>query len=338
PGTDDRERRPSSGEFGPDEFTKLFQEAIDTVDLIFREGVDWRAFIYSFKKVQVENSETELTIQRIENKGDGVFIVRVQVPPEADKTKIHQNFTQTYQETLQTLETEYQEKLKIKDSEIANYRERSSNMTEVIRLLASREITQDRKFIKKSPLVAGKLVILKIIKGDFKTGFTVMLQLGQDGMLPSTEISGSLPPFPELEATYQQWKILYHKLQLPVRISGRKVNLFSSQDVCKDSAKLLEKQLKTWLKSEEFYPLKDRLQQKLNSTDEIRLILQTEHPTLLRLPWQVWEIFEHYPKAEIALSLPQYDQAESVNLNLPRTRVRILAILGNNQDINVHKD
>jgi hypothetical protein len=48
PGTDDRERRPSSGEFGPDEFTKLFQEAIDTVDLIFREGVDWRAFIYSF--------------------------------------------------------------------------------------------------------------------------------------------------------------------------------------------------------------------------------------------------------------------------------------------------
>ncbi|MEL0595228.1 MAG: pentapeptide repeat-containing protein [Planktothrix rubescens PR222] len=76
-------------------------------DLIFREGVDWRAFIYSFKKVQVENSETELTIQRIENKGDGVFIVRVQVPPEADKTKIHQNFTQTYQETLQTLETEY---------------------------------------------------------------------------------------------------------------------------------------------------------------------------------------------------------------------------------------
>jgi len=338
PGTDDRERRPSSGEFGPDEFTKLFQEAIDTVDLIFREGVDWRAFIYSFKKVQVENSETELTIQRIENKGDGVFIVRVQVPPEADKTKIHQNFTQTYQETLQTLETEYQEKLKIKDSEIANYRERSSNMTEVIRLLASREITQDRKFIKKSPQVAGKLVIFKIIKGDFKTGFTVMLQLGQDGMLPSTEISGSLPPFPELEATYQQWKILYHKLQLPVRISGRKVNLFSSQDVCKDSAKLLEKQLKTWLKSEEFYPLKDRLQQKLNSTDEIRLILQTEHPTLLRLPWQVWEIFEHYPKAEIALSLPQYDQAESVNLNLPRTRVRILAILGNNQDINVHKD
>lgn len=49
-------------------------------DLIFREGVDWRAFIYSFKKVQVENSETELTIQRIENKGDGVFIVRAGSP------------------------------------------------------------------------------------------------------------------------------------------------------------------------------------------------------------------------------------------------------------------
>lgn len=31
-----KERRPSSGEFQPGEFTKLFEEVLDTVDLIFR--------------------------------------------------------------------------------------------------------------------------------------------------------------------------------------------------------------------------------------------------------------------------------------------------------------
>ncbi len=72
PGTDDRERRPSSGEFQPGEFTKLFEEVLNTVDLIFRDGIDWKAFVAAFKKVQVENEDTELAIQSIENKGDGV--------------------------------------------------------------------------------------------------------------------------------------------------------------------------------------------------------------------------------------------------------------------------
>ncbi len=78
-GTDDRERRPNSGEFAPGEFTKLFEEVLDTVDFIFRNGIDWKAFVAAFKKVQVENEDTELTIQSIENKGDGVVIVKVAV-------------------------------------------------------------------------------------------------------------------------------------------------------------------------------------------------------------------------------------------------------------------
>jgi uncharacterized protein YjbI with pentapeptide repeats len=97
PGTDDRERRPSSGEFAPGEFTKLFDEVLNTIDLIFRNGIDWKAFVAAFKKVQVENEGTELTIQSIENKGDGVIVVKVSVPPDANKEHIHQNFTQSYE-------------------------------------------------------------------------------------------------------------------------------------------------------------------------------------------------------------------------------------------------
>ncbi|TAE65810.1 MAG: hypothetical protein EAZ86_23060 [Oscillatoriales cyanobacterium] len=97
PGTDDRERCPSSGEFAPVEFTKLFEEVLNTVNLIFRNGIDWKAFVAAFKQLQVENEGTELTIQSIENKGDGVIVVKVSVPPDANKEHIHKNFTQNYE-------------------------------------------------------------------------------------------------------------------------------------------------------------------------------------------------------------------------------------------------
>ncbi len=140
PRTDDRERRPSSGEFAPGEFTKLFQEVLNTVDLIFRNGVDWRAFVTAFKKVQVENEDTELAIQSIENKGDGVVVVKVGVPPDTNKEKIHSDFTQNYELALKAIEEKYKEKLKAKDEQIEIYRQKSSEMKEIVGLLANRPI------------------------------------------------------------------------------------------------------------------------------------------------------------------------------------------------------
>ena len=53
-----------------------------------KSGVDWRAFVTSFKQVQGENEGVELSIQSIENKGDGVVVVRVNAPPETNEEKI----------------------------------------------------------------------------------------------------------------------------------------------------------------------------------------------------------------------------------------------------------
>lgn len=140
PGTDDKERRPSSGEFQPGEFTKLFEEVLNTVDLIFRDGIDWKAFVTAFKKVQVENEDTELAIQSIENKGDGVVVVKVNVPLNADKEKIHSDFTQNYQLALQAVEEKYKAQLQAKDEQIVIYRQQSGEMKEIISLLASKPI------------------------------------------------------------------------------------------------------------------------------------------------------------------------------------------------------
>lgn len=134
------ERRPYSGDFAPGEFTKLFQEALSTVDLIFRNGVDWKAFVAALKQVQVKNEDTPLEIQGIENKGDGVIVVRVNVPPETDKAKIHGEFNQHYGLALKALEAQYQAQLQAKDDQLAIYRQQSADMKEIVSLLANRPV------------------------------------------------------------------------------------------------------------------------------------------------------------------------------------------------------
>jgi uncharacterized protein YjbI with pentapeptide repeats len=141
------ERRPSSGHFAPGEFTKLFEEVLNTIDLIFQDGIDWKAFVTAFKTLQVQNSDTELTIQSIENKGDGVVVVRVNAPSEANKEKIHSEFTQQYAE----LELEYQVELKAKNEHmIALCREKYSDIREIALLLAQQDVIISNKVMINS--------------------------------------------------------------------------------------------------------------------------------------------------------------------------------------------
>jgi len=111
-----KERRPNSGNFAPGEFTQLFQKSLEIVDLIFRKGIDWDAFAYSFKKLEVENQGAQLDVQSIENKGNGILVVRVAVAPDADKAKIHSDFMQGYEFANKALEAQYQARLEDKDT------------------------------------------------------------------------------------------------------------------------------------------------------------------------------------------------------------------------------
>lgn len=99
-----QERYPSSGNFAPGDFTKLFQEVINTVDFIFHNGLNRKALYASIKQVQVENEEMALEVKSFENLGDGLVVVRVSVPPEADKGKIHSRITRNYEDKIKVLE------------------------------------------------------------------------------------------------------------------------------------------------------------------------------------------------------------------------------------------
>ncbi len=134
-----QDKCPSSGVFKNDEFGKLFQKVISTVDFIFRNGVDWQAFLTSFEQVRIENQEVELEIQSIENKGDDVIVIKVNVPPDVSKEDIHSSFINHYEVELARLSAYYEAALMTKNEEISR---QANNMKEIIQVLASQPRTQ----------------------------------------------------------------------------------------------------------------------------------------------------------------------------------------------------
>ncbi|MEA5451291.1 pentapeptide repeat-containing protein [Leptolyngbya sp. CCNP1308] len=187
-----QERRPSSGSFAPGEFSKLFQEVLDTIDLIFQNGVDWKAFVRTFNNVQEQYDNADLGVQAIENKGDGVVVVKLHAAPDADKPAIHQSFTEIYQLALQEAEARYKAQLDTKDDQIADYRQQSANMQEVVKLLAQRPINVDVKATAESKAMQGNDNSRNISIGGSATGN--VFQTG-DGNIAAIEFQQvTLPP------------------------------------------------------------------------------------------------------------------------------------------------
>ncbi len=349
-----REPRPSSGEFQSGEFTKLFCEVLNTVDLIIRNGVDWKAFSTAFNKVKVENEDTDLEIQSIENKGDGVVVVKVSVPPDANKEKIHSDFTQNYNFFLNAIEEKCQAKLEAKDELIISYRQQldeyrakerqqNADMKEIISLLASRPVNvpvnvPEIKAIAKRESLAGNLVILTLGEGDFERGFLfITAQIWKESDRIPTQCIGQLPPAPEIIELYSRCISIYKGLNLHPRIKPKSTQVinFSIRDI-DPLAQELKQLLNKWLNSETFRPINNMLREKFMTSDNVLLIIQSEKLDVQRLPWHLWDFFKSYNKAEVALSIPFYDRVEKTVPN--RAKKRILAILGDSTGINVEED
>ncbi|MFE1748358.1 CHAT domain-containing protein [Coleofasciculus sp. H7-2] len=183
-----------------------------------------------------------------------------------------------------------------------------------------------------------KRVILTLMEGSFEQGFPVILRIKEDSAPAETEIQGKLPPGPDVLEAFNKWQLVYRQLVMPnsrIKPKLAQVTNFS----CPQLGLELEKRLNNWLNSgiRDWQKIRDGLQRNLVETEEIRVIIQTEDIRLRRLPWHSWDLFSnHYTKAEIALSAPEYKpQGSTASRN---NKVRILAILGDSTDIDVQKD
>ena len=136
------ERRPHQEDkvFEPGDFERLVRKAQETVDLIFRHGIDWQGFLNAYEELKVEAGGDIFPIQAIENKGDGSFVVRIEAPQELDKAAIQKSFETKYKHALKIREKQYREKFKMKDRELEIYREQNTNLLEIVKLKASQPL------------------------------------------------------------------------------------------------------------------------------------------------------------------------------------------------------
>ena len=160
------DRRPSSGNFAPGEFALLFQKAFETVDLIFADGIDWKAFFQSFQELRSQYDDGNLSIQAIEKKSGGAFVIRLEVSPEADKGAIESRAKELYERDRQILEAQYREQLNAKDNQIEIYKQQSASMEEIAKLLAARPIKIEESKVTLQPTQTKILQAIQDGKGD----------------------------------------------------------------------------------------------------------------------------------------------------------------------------
>lgn len=184
-----------------------------------------------------------------------------------------------------------------------------------------------------------KLVLIKLGDGNWERGFSATLQIAREGEPPSLEITGRLPADPEIPQNYDEWQWKYRHLPVILRLTApaTQITNVSNAAACRQALQNLRENLNHWLNSESFRPLKEGLLEKLHPSEPIRFIIQGEDRYLRRLPWHLWDFFDRYSQAELAISPTTYQ--ESAPSPVPaQQQVRILAILGSSEGIDVSAD
>ncbi len=182
------------------------------------------------------------------------------------------------------------------------------------------------------------LVTLQIGEGDFNKGFPACLRIidEQNELKSEIAVTGKLPSAKEIPFHYQNWQTNYRNLGKNLRLGAiaveSNVNLHKASQ---QSGVLLKESLNNWLNSPSFQPIKEKWLENLHPQQTIKVSLQTDNPLLQRLPWHLWDLFARYPQAELAIAPLIYDSICTVKR---QGKVRILAILGHSQDIDINHD
>jgi WD40 repeat protein len=184
------------------------------------------------------------------------------------------------------------------------------------------------------------LVTLNLGKGDFKRGFPeVTVYLWKASQL-EMKFTGSLPAVPELSEIYIRWQFLYRDLYQRNywRVRSEDDDEFDIDEAdttnisYTDFAQLcqqLEIEINKLLNSEQFRKIDQQLRSQLQTNEEIQFVIESNNELIQRLPWHLWNFFQDYPQAEIALSSLEYKKPRISPPKTPRGKVRVLAICGN---------
>ncbi|MFN6527822.1 CHASE2 domain-containing protein [Nostoc sp. ChiSLP03a] len=188
-----------------------------------------------------------------------------------------------------------------------------------------------------------KLVVLKL-DGNLHLGVQVTLEIGEEGKRPNTEITGKLPSNPDMATAIDQWQSTYRSLWKSTRIKAKKIiydgSISQRRQECNTKASEVREHLNNWLLSESFRAVREKWLKHLMPDEEVRVLIRTHCLQLKKLPWHLWDLIDRdYPKAEVVLSVPESELVTTaLHTSISRNKIRILAILGNSDGIDVEQD
>ena len=175
--------------------------------------------------------------------------------------------------------------------------------------------------------------------GEITQGLQVVMEWGNAREASEGRLVGHLAPQAELPLLYQQWQQAYlnlEELYRKPRLELERVYIGSRED-CDRHATELRVQLNDWLEfaSPDFRPISRQLNSELSRHPNCQVLIQTNDLQLQQLPWHLWSFWQHHDNVEVILSPLEYRKTPAVQ---PHSKVRVLAILGNSQEINVTVD
>lgn len=181
-----------------------------------------------------------------------------------------------------------------------------------------------------------KIVILTISSDGFNTGFFSYLRIRKDCYSQQeSQYEGELAAASDIPHLFEKWQQAFsRKTNRESRI--KLVTDSSLQYSCKQATDELVKSFNNWLNSSSWSNIRSGLYKNLNPNDEIRFIIQTKNEILQKLPWHLWDFFNDYRQAEVAIASNSYETVAVASSS--RKKVRILSILGDNEDIDVNAD
>ncbi len=199
-----------------------------------------------------------------------------------------------------------------------------------------------------------RLVVLSLGQGNLHEGLpTVTAQLGEPDNSYRMKFTASLPAAPEIPELYRNWQSLYrafyqrHNLRLgseelednhdDFEIEEAYITNVSEVDLT-HLCQQFTNSINAWLDSTEFRKIDQQLRTQLKPSEEIRFIIETNDDLLRRIPWYLWNFFDDYPLAEVALSASEYQQPNKLSKKIRIEKVRILAIFGNSKGIDISQD
>lgn len=180
------------------------------------------------------------------------------------------------------------------------------------------------------------------LEGSFEQGFSGQVSIYQHEKELACR-SASLPPNNDLYTRFKKWHELYVMLGdlNPFALHGGVTAKSSDQpyfhEDCHKLTEELTRLLNQWLDSQEFRAVPDLIREHSGPTEEIRITLVTNHPTLPRLPWDRWHLLSNsYRNSEVAVSFTDFIRPEIKVTSLEKPN--ILVILSNEFDTSKQRD